>query len=114
VNRASSGIVTSQTITPQDSVTISATAGGTPTGTVTFKLFGPGNATCDPQGASAVYTETVTLVNGSGGTTNATFSVSAASASTYRWLVVYGGDTKHNGVTSSCGTEQFTLSIQNS
>jgi hypothetical protein len=114
IAKASSGIVTSQTIRPQDSVTISATAGGTPTGTVTFKLFGPGNATCSAGGAAAVYTETVTLVNGSGGTTNTSFTVTAATASTYRWLVVYSGDTKHDGVTSACGTEQFTLTIQNS
>jgi hypothetical protein len=39
--------------------------------------------------------------------------VSAATASTYKWLVVYGGDTTHDGITSSCGTEQFTLTIDN-
>ena len=30
------------------------------------------------------------------------------------YLVVYGGDSTHNGATSACGTEQFTLSITNS
>jgi len=113
VNKASSGIVTSQTITPQDSATISATAGGTPTGTVTFKLYGPNNATCSAQGASAVYTETVTLTNGSASTSNTTFSVSTASASTYKWEVVYGGDANHDGTTGTCGTEAFTLTIKN-
>ena len=113
VNKASSGIVTSQTITPQDSATISASAGGTPTGSVTFKLYGPDNATCDAQGAAAVYTETVTLSNGSASTSNTTFSVTTASASTYKWLVVYGGDATHDGTTGTCGTEAFTLTIKN-
>jgi hypothetical protein len=113
VNKASSGIVTSQTITPQDSATISASAGGTPTGSVTFKLYGPDNATCDAQGAGAVYTETVQLSNGSASTSNTTFWVSTASASTYKWLVVYGGDANHDGTTGTCGTEAFTLTIKN-
>src|SRR5439155_1092715 len=65
VGKAPSTIGTSQTITPQDSATISASAGGTPTGTVTFKLFGPNNATCAAGGAAAVYTEAVGLTNGS-------------------------------------------------
>jgi hypothetical protein len=114
VNKAPSSIVTSQTITPQDSATISAGAGGTPTGTVTFKLFGPNNSTCNPLGSAAVYTETVTLSGGSASTSNTTFSITAATASTYKWLVVYSGDTKHTGQTSACGTEQFTLTIANS
>jgi len=114
VNKAGSGIVTSQTMTPQDSATISATAGGTPTGTVTFKLYGQDNTTCDAQGASAVYTQAVTLANGSASTSNTTFSVSTAAASTYKWLVVYGGDAKHDGTTGTCGTEAFTLTIKNS
>jgi hypothetical protein len=77
-------------------------------------LFGPNNATCDASGASAVYTQAVTLVSGSAGTSNSSFSVSAATASSYKWLVVYGGDTTHVGTTSACGTEQFTLTIKNS
>ncbi len=41
VNKAPADIATAQSFYPQDSVTMSASAGGTPTGTVTFKLFGP-------------------------------------------------------------------------
>ena len=112
VNKAPSSISTAQQLRPQDSATISATAGGTPTGSVTFKLFPPGDTTCS---GSAVYTETVTLAGGSASTTNSTFSVSSAAvASTYRWLVTYSGDAKHEGTTSACGTEAFTLTIKNS
>ena len=60
-----------------------------------------------------MYTETVTLSGGTGSTNNTTFSVTSATVSTYKWLVVYGGDPKHEGVTSTCGTEQFTLTIKN-
>jgi hypothetical protein len=113
VGRAPSTIGTAQTIRPQDSATIGASAGGTPTGTVTFKLFGPNNATCAAGGAAAVYTEAVGLTNGTASTSNGSFTVSVAAASTYKWLVVYGGDATHDGITSSCGTEQFTLTIDN-
>ena len=111
VNKAPSNISTAQKIFPQDSVTLSASAGGTPTGNVTFELFGPNDATCS---GAALYTETVPLTNGTATTSNTSFSVSSAAADTYRWKVVYGGDDKHDGATSACGTEQFALTIQNS
>jgi hypothetical protein len=111
VNKAGSSIATAQQLFPQDAATISATAGGTPTGSVTFSLYGANDTTCS---GSPVYTETVSLTSGSASTSNSTFSVSSASADTYRWVVVYDGDATHNGVTSACGTEQFTLTIANS
>jgi Cu/Zn superoxide dismutase len=50
VKKAPGGIATAQSLFPQDSATLTATAGGTPTGSVTFKLFGPATpraaATC--------------------------------------------------------------------
>jgi hypothetical protein len=113
VNKAPSTISTAQTLRPQDSATISATAGGTPTGSVTFKLFGPNNPTCDPSGAAAVFEQTRTLVGGSASTDNTTFVISSASASQYKWLVVYPGDDNHTGITSPCGTENFTVTINN-
>jgi hypothetical protein len=114
VGKAPSTIGTAQTITPQDSATIGASAGGTPTGTVTFKLFGPDNATCAAGGAAAKYTEAVALSGGTASTSNSSFTVNAAASGLYKWLVVYGGDTTHDGVTSTCGTEQFTATITNS
>ncbi len=115
VGKAPSTIATAQKLTPQDSVTVSATAGGTPGGNVTFKLYGSDNPTCAAGGAAAKYTETVTLAaDGTASTHNTSFDVSAATASTYKWVVAYVGDTTHDPVTSSCGTEQFTLTIANS
>ena len=114
VGKAPSTIGTAQTITPQDSATIGASAGGAPTGTVTFKLFGPDNATCAAGGAPAKYTEAVALSGGTASTSNSSFTVNAATSGLYKWLVVYGGDGTHDGVTSTCGTEQFTATITNS
>jgi hypothetical protein len=110
VIKALSNISTAQTITPQDSVTLTASAGGTPTGSVTFELFGPNNATCS---GAAVFTQPVALVGGSASTNNTIFWVTAATAGTYRWVVTYPGDLNHEGTTSLCGVEQHTLTINN-
>jgi hypothetical protein len=60
-----------------------------------------------------VFSQTVALTNGAAITTDSTFSVSSAALSTYRWVVSYAGDSTHNPSTSSCGTEQFTLTVAN-
>jgi hypothetical protein len=111
VNKAPSNIATAQSLFPQDSATLSASAGGTPTGSVTFQLFPPADTACS---GTAAYSETVPLTSGSASTSNTTFSVSSANASTYRWLVTYPGDATHDGTTSACGTEHFVLTITNS
>jgi hypothetical protein len=114
ITKAPASLTTAQSLRPQDSVTVTATQGGTPTGTVTFKLFGPSNPTCDPNGAAPVYSEAgVALVSGSAVTSNATYSISTASASQYKWLVSYSGDSNHLPIAGSCGDESFTLTINN-
>ncbi|HUR23390.1 MAG TPA: hypothetical protein VMZ73_05920, partial [Acidimicrobiales bacterium] len=108
VNPGTSAISTAQTLLPNDSATLTgltATAGGT----VTFKLFAPGNATCsEVSPAAASYTQ---AVNVSGpntySTTNTT--VNATTVGTWRWLVVYSGDTNNTSSTSACGVENFTI-----
>lgn len=115
ITKAPASLTTAQSLRPQDSVTVAATVGGTPTGTVTFKLYGPNNATCDPAGAAPVYTESAVGLNagGSAVTSNATFAVSSASASQYKWLVSYSGDDNHLPISGSCGSENFLLTITN-
>jgi hypothetical protein len=111
VGKAPSTIATFQRVLPQDRATVSASAGGRPTGTVTFKLFGPADPGC---AGTLLFTQTVTLNNGSASTSNTTFSIASASASTYNWVAVYSGDASHQGSTSPCGKEHFTLTIANS
>ena len=115
VGTASSSMTTAQKLRPQDSATVSAGAGGTPTGSVTFKLFGPNNLTCNTAAGAAapVYTETVTLdAQGKASTSNSSFDISAATSAQYHWLVTYPGDGTHDGTSSAC-TESFTLTIAN-
>ena len=108
VNKAPASQTTAQKLRPQDSVNVTAAAGGVPTGDVTFKLYD--NASCT---GSPVYSETAALSSGKAATNNLSFDVDAASAGTYKWLVTYSGDAKHLAITGSCGDENFTLAIDN-
>ena len=106
VTKATSSISTAQDLLPNDTATVTGT--GTISGTVDFKLFGPNNATCAAGGAAPVYQElNVAIANGTASTTNLVTKVSTEG--TYKWLVVYSGDGTHDGSTSACGVEQFTL-----
>jgi hypothetical protein len=107
VGKAPSTIATTQRLYPNDSATI----GGGGTGSVSFKLYGPNNASCDPAGNSAIYSESVSVAAGAASTSNTSAPVTAGG--TYRWLVSYSGDASHVGRVSACGAEQFTLSVTN-
>ncbi|MEN3356490.1 MAG: hypothetical protein V7637_472 [Mycobacteriales bacterium] len=85
-----------------DTATVSG--GFSPTGTVTFTLFAPGDIGC----ATPIATRTGTL---SGGTA-ASGSVQIGAAGTYRWVASYSGDANNNAVTSPCGSEQVTVTPQ--
>ena len=103
VAKKSPAISTAPNLIPNDDATISGAL--TPTGTITFKLFAPADATC---AGAAAYTQTVT-VNGNGtySTTNTSFV--ASTVGTWRWQVTYSGDANNNPATSACGVERFTL-----
>lgn len=106
VQKAPATIATAQKFYPQDSATVSAGAGGTPTGTVRFLLFLTSDCS-DP----AVYDQTVTLSSGMAATSNTTYAVTASPTTTYRWKVIYSGDPTHLDATKACGAEQFTASV---
>jgi hypothetical protein len=86
-----------------DTATVSG--GFHPTGTVTFRLFGPGDTTC----TTPIATRAATL---SGGGTAASGDVTVGAAGTYRWTATYGGDADNNAVTSPCSAEQVTVTPQ--
>lgn len=99
------------TITSGQKVVISDTAKptgfGTPTGTVDFKLFT--NSSCS--GTPLYDSGAVTLVSGIARTANAqTQPPTLRNNGTYYWLVTYSGDANNSPSTSSCGTEQTTIS----
>ena len=73
-------------------------AGGvSPTGTVTFSLFGPADATC---GATPAFTSTKPV------TGNADYSsdpFTATAPGTWRWVASYSGDANNDPRTGACG-----------
>ena len=88
-----------------DTATLSA--GLSPTGTLTFRLFGPDNATCT--GAPA-FTTTVTVA-GNGSYTSAPFTV--PSVGTWRWVASYGGDGNNGAATGICnGANENTTVVK--
>jgi hypothetical protein len=85
----------------------SATVGGglSPSGNVTFTLFGPTDPTCS---GTPLSTTTGGLVN----RTATSGNVTAATEGTYNWVAVYGGDANNGPVTSPCGSEQVVVTSQ--
>jgi hypothetical protein len=106
VGKAPSTLDTAQSFYPNDEATLSATAGGAPTGNVTFTLFDNSSCTGTP-----LYGPVSDDLDGNGKatTTNTTFAISADK--TVYWKVEYPGDAKHLAV-SSC-TENTVLDINN-
>jgi hypothetical protein len=80
-------------------------AGFRPTGTLTFALYGPGNASCT--GAPVFSVGRVISKNGtweSGPFTPAALGV-------YRWVVSYSGDVNNHAVRSSCADPAQAVSV---
>ncbi len=74
-----------------------------PTGSITFNLFSPSDATCS---ASSTYTQTVPL-SGNTASTNPGFTSNAAG--TWHWTANYPGDINNASSSSSCEIEPVTV-----
>ena len=83
-----------------DSATISG--GLSPTGTVTFDLYGPGSPDCT---GTPFATADGTLV----GRTANSGDVTAGGEGLYNWVATYNGDTNNPSVVSPCGSEQVIV-----
>ncbi len=70
--------------------------GSSPTGTITFRAYGPNDTSCS---SAPVATSTATVA-GDGGYRSAGFTPS--SAGTYRFIATYSGDNNNNSVSTSC------------
>ncbi len=88
-------------VTLNDSATLSG--GFNPTGSITFNLYGPGDASC----TSSLFTNTVP-VSGNG-TYNTSSGFLSNAAGTWNWTASYSGDSNNKSATSGCGQEQVTL-----
>jgi hypothetical protein len=108
VTQASPSIATSATASAVVNTPIGDTAtvsgGFNPTGTVTFSLFGPNNATCT---GTPVFTSTVPLTGGAA--TSGTFTPTIAG--TYRWTATYNGDTNNAPATGPCNADNETTTV---
>ena len=78
--------------------TASVTGGYSPTGTVTFNLYGPGGTACE---GGVIFTDSEALGVASG-------TYTTAAVGTYRWTATYNGDANNLTATSGCQDEQVT------
>ncbi len=84
---AAAGATVGQPIT--DSATLSG--GSSPTGSITFDVYGPGDSNC----STSLFTSTVT-VSGNKAYTSGSFT--PTSAGSYQWIASYSGDSTNAGV----------------
>ena len=92
-------------------------AGASPTGTITFSLYGPANLTC----AGVPIFTSIEGVNGNGSYTSDSFVPSLPG--TYQWTVLYSGDANNNAagticadtansvITTGSATSSFSLTV---
>ncbi len=78
--------------------------GNNPTGTITFKLFGVSDQTC--QGAP-IFSNTVPVSGNGVYSTSAAFT--AGEAGTYHWIATYSGDSGNDSVSSICANEAVVI-----
>ena len=109
VTKAIPTITTQATVSATTGGPISDTAilagGSAPTGTITFSLFGPNNATC---AGTALFTSTQ-AVSGDGSYPSDPFS--AAVAGTYGWVASYSGDSNNNAAATACNDPGETSTV---
>ncbi len=73
------------------------TGGFTPTGTITFKLYGRGNTTC---AGGPVFTSAVSVTAGNADYVSANYTPTVPG--TYRWTASYGGNANNSGASGAC------------
>ena len=102
---ASAGVAIGATINDNATLTGGGLGAAAPTGTITFNLFGPNDATC--AGANA-FTSAV-VVNGNGGYSSTSFLPVAVG--TYRWIANYGGDANNAPTANVCNAPNESVIV---
>ena len=74
-------------------------------GNVTFRLYGPADATCS---GTPAFTDT-SAIAGDGSATSASFT--PAAAGTYRWIASYGGDANNEPAAGACNDAGETVVV---
>jgi hypothetical protein len=84
------------------------TVGGPAGGTITFRAYGPNDATCS---GTPAFTSSAIAVSGDGSAYNSG-NFTPSSAGTYRWTATYTGDAPNtNGATSPCNAANETTVV---
>ena len=101
VTNASPGVVVSGGQL-SDSAGVTGLVGASPSGTVTFRLYGPNDPTCT---GTPVFTDTQPLSIGGDPTAGTAQSLgfTPVDAGTYRWVARYDGDLNNASVSGVCG-----------
>ncbi|MDQ6778793.1 MAG: Ig-like domain-containing protein, partial [Actinomycetota bacterium] len=100
--KASDGVALGGQVT--DTATISG--GVAPSGTVVFRLYGPGDSSCSNAPA---FTSSAVTVSGNGAYTSPGFAPTAVG--TYTWVASYSGDANNNGVPFACGAPNESVVV---
>ena len=79
--------------------------GSSPSGTITFQLYGPDDASCS--GAPA-FTDTTT-VSANGDYASAAYT--PAEVGTYRWIASYSGDANNEAAESACDAAESSVTV---
>ena len=79
--------------------------GGSPTGSITYKLFGPNNGTC---AGTPIFTSVVP-VNGDGTYSSQSFAPNAIG--TYNWIASYSGDANNPATSGACGDANESTTV---
>ena len=91
-----------------DSATLSG--GYNPTGNISFRVYGPNDATCATPIAS--YNGTgVSSVTVSGNATYTSSSFTPSAPGTYRWIANYGGDANNASTTNGCNATNESVVV---
>jgi len=98
---ASSGVILGGAV--HDTASISA--GQSPTGQITFRLYGPNDATCS---GAPVFTNIKTVA---GNAAYQSDDFTPLQVGTYRWTASYGGDEGNNPVTAACNAPNETVTV---
>src|SRR5262249_9118116 len=112
VTKASPTLATqsSSAVAPGGSVTDTATVAGgvSPTGTVTFTLYGPDDTTC----TSTPVTSSQATLSANGQATSA--PVTLSTVGTYRWVAAYSGDANNNAADGACNAPNESADVSTS
>ncbi|MEO7556423.1 MAG: Ig-like domain-containing protein [Acidimicrobiales bacterium] len=90
----------------QVSDTATLAGGVSPTGSITFKLFGPNDSSCSNP---AVFTSAAVTVTGNASYSSGPFTPTAAGI--YRWTAAYSGDGNNNPASSGCNAPNESVTV---